>query len=124
MIRSSLYAIAVIGTLAITGCRDDSPIVSAQINGSPLSDQQVQALNAWLKENSSSWTLIVAPPPGPTLSVAVKQASGKIGHFDFFSRENWQTTVVFWSEDPANNRIGQFREAEVANLRRMLESKQ
>jgi len=123
MARRLLSGMTLLALLCLVACRDESPIVSAHVNGSPLSEQQLVALNQWFREHTSGWTLIVAPPPAPSFTVTVKQANGKTGHLDFFSRENWDKVVVFWSEDPGDNRMGSFSPLEVGNLRRELEDK-
>ena len=120
MTRWLLLIVATAVTFGLLGCRDESPIVSGQANGSPLSEKQVEALNLWMKRHSSSWSMIFAPPPAPSFIVAIKQASGKTGRIEFFSKENWDKVVVFWSVDPADNRIGSFSISEVADLRRQL----
>lgn len=122
--RRSLYIGTLVMMLGLVGCLDESPIISAHVNGSALSEKQVEALNAWLKEHDNSWMPIVAPPPAPSFTVAIRQASGKTGELEFFPGQNWERVIVFWSEDPANNRIGSFPPVDVANLRRELGGKQ
>jgi hypothetical protein len=131
MTRHSTILALGLSALLLVACRDDSPIVSAEVRAPnavarTLSARQVQTLNTWLEANRSGWSRLVlaTPPPTFALSVTVHRQSGESGTIHFYSQEGWKGGLMYWGAEPSANRQGQYEAEEVIALRRELEKTQ
>jgi hypothetical protein len=119
-----------LGAFLLCACQDDSPIVSAEVQGPtggprPLSVRQVGMLNTWLTEHRSGWSpLVLATPPTGSLSVTVNRSNGASGRLEFYSQEGWKTSLMYWAKDPSDNLQGVFGAEQVSSLRQELEKSQ
>jgi hypothetical protein len=142
-VSAFFLAVAVLGML---GCREESPIISAQaVDGGlfmgrfifkepgrtpkswTLSQKQVDLLNSWFDQHQSGWGMIVVSPPPPSFTVVAKRANGKTNSIDLFAKDpwgrgdgNWDKVIVIWAENAGENRIASFSAEEVTHLHRQL----
>jgi hypothetical protein len=130
MTRPLIALALTLSLLLLTGCQDDSPIVSAEVQtraaGSrPLSPRQVQLVNTWLSEHRSGWSrLVLATPPPGDFSVTVHRQNGQSGRIEFYPQEGWQGALMYWGREPSENRQGGFAVDQVRGLRQELEKAQ
>ena len=101
-IISALLLPAISG-LAFVGCVDvdDATIVSASASGGDrqwvFSDQQVAALNTWLRTNIRSCRRSFATPPNGLVHVSFEQATGSKGGLALFDEPGWANTAILSS---------------------------
>jgi hypothetical protein len=117
----------VVGMMLLTGCRDDSPIVAAEVQAREatprsLNADQIRVLNLWLEEHRSGWSrLVLATPPPGTLSVTVHRQNGESGRIEFYSQEGWKGALTYWRSGAKDNWQGSFGVDSVNMLRGELE---
>ena len=127
--RSTMRAL-ILSLLLVAGCRDNSPIISAEAyardaSARPLSARQLQLLNTWLVEHRAGWSaLVLATPPKGAFTVTVHRQSGETARIDFYSQPGWQGSLMYWANDPDDNMQGGFVVEQVSALRTELEQPQ
>ena len=79
-----------------------------------LSSEQVQVLDAWLKEHRKVWRANLATPPVPAFSILIKQSDGIRRRIAFFDQPGWSSAVM------ADGRVASLPATEIASLRQKL----
>ena len=128
MAKFRIGAWGVAAALLLTGCGDNSPVVSGEVRAAgsshSLSERQLTSLNAWLGDHRSGWGLVLATPPNSDLWVVVKRADGKSGNLFFYSQEGWKGALTYFGSDAKENEQGSFPIDQVRALRDVLASTQ
>lgn len=117
----SLMALGLANCGFLTASGDHPPVVAGELwspGGShPLSRRQVAALNAWLSEHRSGWSVILATPPVPDLAVVIQREDGKSARLEFYPQQGWKGALTYFGSESKENSQASFTAEQVLALR-------